>query len=60
MCKRVEHSTRDCEEQGDENGAILAKLNVPANSEVGLMAVMIGAELGDGKDKWACGRWNCG
>ena len=31
---------------------MLAKRNVPANSEVGLVAAMIGAARGDGKEEW--------
>ena len=31
---------------------MLAKLNVPANSEVGPMAAMIGAARGNGKEEW--------
>ena len=31
---------------------MLAKMNVPASSEVGLMAVMIGAARRDGKEEW--------
>ena len=31
---------------------MLAELNVPANSEVGLVAATIDAARGDGKDNW--------
>ena len=31
---------------------MLAKINVPANAEVGLVAVMTGAACGDGKEEW--------
>ena len=31
---------------------MLAKINMPANSEVGLVAAMIGAACGDGKEEW--------
>ena len=51
LCKSLEYQTRDCEERGAEKGAMLAKLNVPANSEVGLMAAMIGEARGGGKEK---------
>ena len=50
LYKRLEHRTRDCEKRGAEKGAILAKLNVPANSEVGLMAATIRTFRGGGKE----------
>ena len=31
---------------------MLAKINMSANSEVGLVAAMIGAACGDGKEEW--------
>ena len=31
---------------------MLAKMNVPANSEVTLMAATIGTARGDGKEEW--------
>ena len=31
---------------------MLAKINVPANSDVGLVAATIGAARGDGKEEW--------
>ena len=42
----------DCEERGAEKGAILAKINVPANAEVGLVPATTGAACGDGKEEW--------
>ena len=51
-CRSLEHGTRDCETRGAETGAMLAKMNVPANSEVGLIAAKIGAARGDGKEEW--------
>ena len=52
LCRSLKHRTRDCEERGVEKGAMLAKINVPANSEVGLVAETIGTACGDGKDEW--------
>ena len=43
LCKSLEHRTRECEEREAEKGTMLAKLNVPAISEVGPMAEMMGA-----------------
>ena len=51
LCRSLEHRTRDCEQQGVEKGAILAKINVPANSEVGSAVATIGVARGDGKNK---------
>ena len=34
LCRRLEHRTRNCEERGAKKGGTLAKMNVPANSEV--------------------------
>ena len=39
----------DCEERGAEKGTMVAKMNVPGNSEVGLVAETIGAARGDSK-----------
>ena len=47
-----ENRTCDCEGQGAEKGAVLAKTNVPANAEVGLVAATTGAARGDGKEEW--------
>ena len=52
LCRSPEHRTRDCEERGAEKGAVLAKTNVPANAEVGLVVAMTGAARGDGKEEW--------
>ena len=52
LCRIFEHRTRDCEERGAEKGAMLTKMNVPANSEVGVMAATIRASRGDGKEEW--------
>ena len=38
-----------------EKGAMLAKINVPAISEVGLVAATIGEAHGDGKGRWQRG-----
>ena len=51
-CKSLKHRTRDCEERGDEKGAMLAKLNVPAKPEDGVMAALVGAVRGDRKEEW--------
>ena len=55
MWRSLEHRTRDCEERGAEKGTILAKINVPASSEVGLVAATIGAAGGDCTEKWDSG-----
>ena len=49
FCRNLEHRTRDCEERGAEEGAMLAEVNVPANAEVGLVAVTAGTACGDDK-----------
>ena len=36
LCRSLEHRSRDCEEREDEKGAMLAKMNIQANFEVGL------------------------
>ena len=51
MCKRLEHRTCDCEERGVEKGAMLAKMNVPAGSEVGLITATIEAAGGGGNEE---------
>ena len=51
LCKSLEHRTRDCEESGAEKGAMLAKLTVPAVSEVRAVAAMVGAARGDRKEE---------
>ena len=45
------HRTRDYEEREAEKGVMLAKINVPANAEVGLVAATTGAARGDGKQE---------
>ena len=35
LCRSLRHRTRDCEEQRADKGAILVKMNLSANSEVG-------------------------
>ena len=50
MCRSLEHQTCDCKEQGAEKGAMLANINVPANTEVGIVAATTGAARGDGKE----------
>ena len=52
LCKSLEHRTRDCEERGAEKGAMLAKLTVPAVSEVRAVAAMVGTARGDRKEEW--------
>ena len=52
LCISLLHRTRDCEERGAENGAMVAKTNVPANYEMALVAATTGAARGDGKDEW--------
>ena len=52
LCKSLEHRTCGWEERGAEKGAILAKMNMPASSEVGLVAATIGAARGNGKEEW--------
>lgn len=49
LWERLEHQTRDYEEREADRGAMLAKLNVPGNSEVGTMAERVGATRGDRK-----------
>ena len=55
MCRSLEHRTRDCEERRAEKGAILAKIDVTANAEVGLVSAMTGAAREDGKEEWYSG-----
>ena len=50
--RSLEHWTRDCEKGGSEKSAMLAKINAPENSEMGLVAVTIGAAHRDGKEEW--------
>ena len=52
LCRILKHRTRDCEKRGVEKGVMLAKINVPANAEVGLVAATTGAARGDGKEEW--------
>ena len=49
LCRSLEHQTRDCVERGAEKRAMLAKINVPANAEVRLVAATTGVARGDGK-----------
>ena len=49
LYKRLKYRTRDYEKRGAEKVAILANINVPENSEVGLMAGTIRAFSGGGK-----------
>ena len=55
LCKSLEHRTRDCEERRAENGAILAKMTVPAVPEGRAVAAMVGAARGDRKEEWESG-----
>ena len=48
-CRNLEHRTRNFVQREAEKGAILAKINVPVNAEVGLTAATTGAARGDGK-----------
>ena len=50
------HRTRDWEERGAEKGARLAEMNMPASSEIGLVAATIEAARKDGKEK--CGSYS--
>ena len=50
LCKSLEHRTRDCEERGTENGAMLAKLTVPVVLRA--VAAMVGAARSDRKEEW--------
>ena len=50
--KRFEHRIRECEERGAEKGAMLVKLNVLPNSEMGPMAAMVGEARGGSKEGW--------
>ena len=52
LCKSLEHRTQDCEERGDEKGAMRAKLTVPVVPEVRAVAAMVGAARSDRKEKW--------
>ena len=52
LCRSLEHLTRDCEERGAETGVMLARINVPANAEVGLVVATTGEARGDGKEEW--------
>ena len=52
LCRSLEHRARNCEERGAKKGAILAKINTPANAEVGSVAATTGAARGDGKEEW--------
>ena len=52
LCRSLEHRARDCEERRAEKGATLTKINVPASSEMGLVAATIGEARGDGKEEW--------
>ena len=51
LCRSLEHRTHGCEERGTEKGAMLAKINVPANTEVVLVAVTTGAVRGDDEEE---------
>ena len=50
LCKSLEHRTRNCEERGAENSAMLAKLTVPAVPEVRAVAAKVGAARSDRKE----------
>ena len=52
LCKSLEHRTQDCKERGAEEGAMLAKLTVPAVLEVRAVAAMVAAARGDRKGEW--------
>ena len=51
-CRSLEHWTHDCEERGAEKGAMLAKIYVSANAEMGLVAATTGAARKGGKEEW--------
>ena len=50
-CRSLEHRTCDYEERRAGKGTMLAKINVPANVEVGLVATTTGEARGDDKEK---------
>ena len=52
LCRSLEHWTCGYEERGAEKGAMLAKKNVPASAEVGLVVAATRAAHGDGKEEW--------
>ena len=52
LCKSLEHRTRDCEERGAEEGAMLAKLTVLVVPEVRAVAAMVEAARSDRKEEW--------
>ena len=52
LCRSLEHWTCVCEERGAENGTTLAKINIPANVDVGLVAATTGKARGDGNEEW--------
>ena len=47
----MEHRTRDCEEREAEKGAMMTKINVPANDEMTVVAATTGVARGDGKEE---------
>ena len=52
FCRSLEHWSRDCEKREAEKGTMLAKTNVPANGEVGLVAATAGEARGYGKEEY--------
>ena len=52
LCRSLEYRTRGRVGRGAEKSAILAKINMPSNAEVGLVATTTGAARRYGKEKW--------
>ena len=50
LFKRLKYRTRDCEKRRAEKGERLANINLPDNSEVGLMVATTRAFRGGGKE----------
>ena len=48
LCKSLEYRTRDYEERGAKKDAMMEKMKVSVNFEVGLMSAMAGAACGGG------------
>ena len=51
LCRSLEHRIRDRKEREDKKGSMLAKINVPAKSELALVIATIEAARGDGKEE---------
>ena len=51
LCRSLDHPTLDYEERGAAKGAMLAKINVPANSEVALVVATVEAACRNSKEE---------